>query len=263
MARRNFRHKVVVITGATGGIGTALCQRFGQARARVVLLDLDPELLSSLQLQLERNGSKALGLRCDITDEAACQAAMLAAQQHFGGIDVLINNAGIAHRSRFEETSAEVFRRVMEVNFFGALNCTRAALPSLLERRGMIITLSSRAGVSPQWGQSGYSASKYALHGLFESLRREYCPRELKVMMVCPGFTATDLNKNALQGDGSRISHSFSLAGSVASPADVADDIYRGAVREKDLLMLSNVSPWGRLVATLAPRFYARAVARA
>ena len=196
----DFKHKVVVVTGATGGIGRALSWRFASAGARIVLIDLDEAQLSAVQNQVERSGADVLSIVCDITDYQKCQAAMQQVVDHFGGIDLLINNAGVSHRSRFEDTELSVFERVMAVNYFGTLHCTKAALPSLIERKGTIVTLSSTGGFAPMIGRVGYSASKHALHGLFESLRLELKEKGVHVMMVCPGTTATDMHKSMLAG---------------------------------------------------------------
>lgn len=249
-----FHDKVVVVTGATGGMGRALCRRFGVASAKIALLDLHQETLETFAHELNHDGIQTLPLPCDVTDEKACQTAMHRIIETFGRIDVLINNAGITHRSAFEKTQMQVFRRVMEVNFYGALHCAQAALPALLKSKGMIIIMSSIAGFSPLYGRSGYSASKYALHGLFESLRTELKAKGVRVMMVCPGFTATNTEKNALDGDGRPTTHPRSTAGKIAAPEHVAEAIYRAAVKNKRLLVLSRI---GKL-ALLSPDFFQR-----
>ncbi len=257
-----FRDKIVVVTGATGGMGRALCRRFGQAGAKIALLDLHLEVLEIFARELENTGIQALALPCDVTDETVCRAAMQKIVERFGGIDVLINNAGITHRSAFEKTQVQVFRKVMEVNFFGALHCTQAALPALLASRGMIIVMSSIAGFSPLFGRSGYSASKHALHGLFESLRTELGDKGVRAMMVCPGFTATNIDKNALDGDGRPTIHPRSTTGKIATPEEVADAIYLAAVKNKRLLVLSRVGKLAYFVSKFFPAYYERAMAR-
>lgn len=258
----DFYRKVVVITGATGGIGRALSQRFAHARTKLALIDLDLEQLSSLANRLEEMGIEVAYFECDITDEQRTREVFNNIIHQFGGIDVLINNAGISHRSRFVDTDLAVFRKVMEVNYFGALHCTKAALDSLVHRKGQIITLSSMAGFSPTFGRSGYSASKYALHGLFESLRTELKDSGVDVMIVCPGFTATDINKTALTGDGGVASSGFSLVGRVASPVEVADAIFIGAHDGKKLLVLSNVGKIARVVSWLFPVYFEKCMSK-
>jgi NAD(P)-dependent dehydrogenase (short-subunit alcohol dehydrogenase family) len=258
----DFKNKTVAITGAAGGMGRALCRRFGQAGAKIALLDLHRETLEAFARELDAAGIQALALPCDVTDDPACRAVMQKIVERFGGIDVLINNAGITHRSAFEKTQIQVFRKVMEVNFFGALHCTQAALPALLASRGMIIVMSSIAGFSPLFGRSGYSASKHALHGLFESLRTELSDKGVRVMMVCPGFTATSIEKNALDGDGRPTTHPRSTTGKIAAPEEVAEAIYRGAVKNKRLLVLSRVGKLAHLFSKFFPAYYERAMAK-
>lgn len=253
-----YRHKVVLVTGGCSGIGRALALRFAQAGAHLVILDLDQSALDSLVQHLrERLNVEALGLRCDIADPDAVRRSVSLAIERFGGIDVLVNNAGITHRSLFADTDLAVFKRVMAVNFYGALYCTQAALPSLLARQGQIIVLSSLTGFAPLLYRSAYNASKHALHGLFDTLRMEIDGSGVAVMLACPGFTATDLRKNALVGDGSVIRQPAVVLGAdVASPRDVAEAIYQGALRRKRLLVLSNVNWRARILARFFPRLF-------
>ena len=123
-----YRHKVVLVSGGCSGIGRALALRFARAGARLAILDLDQAALDSLVQHLRDHlGGEALGLRCDVADADAVERAVALAVERFGGIDVLVNNAGITHRGTFAETGLGVFRKVMAVNFFGAVHCTRAA----------------------------------------------------------------------------------------------------------------------------------------
>ncbi len=254
-----FDRKVVLITGACAGIGRALSVRFAQAGARLVLFDLDQAALDSLAQHLaDHHNAQVLPLRCDVADSQAVRAAVALAVEHFGGIDVLVNNAGITHRSAFVDTDQAVFERVMAVNYFGALHCTQAALPSILARRGQIIVLSSLSGFAPMLYRSAYNASKHALHGLFESLRLELRDSGVNVMLVCPGFTATDIRKHALVGDGSVTAQPIPFVGKVSSAQDTAEAIFQGAVRRKRLLIHSNVNWLARLMARLTPRLFER-----
>lgn len=254
-----FERKVVLVTGACAGIGRALAQRFAQAGARLVLLDLDQAALDSLAQHLrDHHNVEVLALRCDVAEAAAVEAAVALAVEQFGGIDLLINNAGITHRSRFADTDLAVFQRIMQVNYFGALHCARAALPSLLARRGQIVVLSSLSGFAPMLDRSAYNASKHALHGLFETLRLELAGSGVNVMLVCPGFTATDIRKKALVGDGSVTAQPIPFVGKVNAPQDTAEAIYRAAVRRKRLLIHSNVNWLARLLARLSPRLFER-----
>ncbi len=259
--KTRFRNRVVVVTGGGAGIGRQVCLRFAQAGAWIVALDLEQAPLDALVNQLSvKHNTKALGMVCDVSDQDAVGRAFDHILDQFGGIDVLVNNAGIVHRSSFVDTELEVFRRVMEVNYFGALYCTKAALTSLLERKGQIIAMSSMSGFAPLWHRSGYSASKHAMHGLFDCLRVELADSGVHVMMVCPGFTATDIQKNALRADGSIRNEVFPWFGNVASAVDVAEDIFQGALKRKRLLVLSNVGRCSRLIYRFFPHLFDRLI---
>jgi NAD(P)-dependent dehydrogenase (short-subunit alcohol dehydrogenase family) len=261
--RRDFAGNVVVVTGAAGGLGTAFSRRFADAGAKLGLLDRDGERVQALAGELAAARIDCVGLGCDITDAAACAAAMATVCDRFGGVDVLLNNAGITHRSAFVHTDTDVFRRVMAVNFFGALHCTQAALPTLIERRGLIIVISSIAGLAPLYGRSGYAASKHALHGLFASLRTELSAQGVGVTIVCPGFTATGLTTAALDGDGSVTRHPQSTVGRLATPAGVADAVFAAAARRQRLLVLSAAGRATFVLNRISPALYERLMTRA
>ena len=262
-ARRDLRDKTVVITGAAGGIGSAFARRFGQAGAKLGLLDLSADGLEKLSTDLRTQGIDNVAVACDVTDPDNCQTAMAGVIKSFGGIDVLINNAGIGHRSAFRDTNLDVFRRVMAVNFFGSLYCAKAALESLIERKGLIIVISSVAGFSPLYGRSGYSASKHALHGLFDSVRTELAQAGVDVMIVCPGFTETPISTSALGADGRITVHPRSTYGRIAQPAEVAAAVFGAACSgKKRLLILSPVGRFTRIFHKMFPGLYERLMSR-
>jgi NAD(P)-dependent dehydrogenase (short-subunit alcohol dehydrogenase family) len=262
VALRDFRGKVVVVTGAAGGLGRALCLRFAAAGSRIVALDHDASALAGLLADLQAGGTTALAEVCDLSREEDCRRVIAGAIQTFGGIDVLVNNAGITHRSAFARTEPDVIRRVMAVNFFGALYCTHAVLPALVARRGMIIVISSVAGFAPLIARTGYAASKHALHGFFESLRTEVEPLGLKVLLVCPSFIETGIEKNALAGDGNLTRHPQSIVGTRATPDAMAGKIHAAAAKERRLLLPDAVSRSSWWLSRLAPSFYERLMTR-
>jgi short-subunit dehydrogenase len=258
MARRRFDGQVVVVTGAAGGLGRALALRFGAAGSRLGLLDRDPAGLAETAARLRAAGTAACTAVCDVTIAADCTSAMAAVRAQLGAIDVLINNAGISHRSAFARTDPAVIRRVMEVNFFGAVHCTQAALPDLIARRGMLIVISSVAGFAPLLARTGYAASKHALHGFFDSLRSEVEPLGVKVLLVCPSFVATGIEKNALGADGTPARHAQAIVGERASADQVAKLIHDAAAAERRLLLPSRTAKLAWWVSRLAPRLYQR-----
>ncbi len=250
--------KTVLITGATGGMGRAFCSALGEAGAAIAMLDLDENSLRDFAEELTASGIKTAFGSCDIRDAAACQTAIEQLAAHFGGIDILMNNAGITHRSLFSETQIEVIEKVMAVNYFGAVNCTKAALPYLIQSNGMIVVTSSIAGFTPLLGRTGYSASKYALHGFFESLRTELIDAGVKILLVCPGFTATGIENRALSGDGAITKRQWSTTGKIHQPAEVANAIVNAIRKEKRLLVLSSIGKLAYWIGRLFPKFYER-----
>jgi len=262
MSKSRCHGTVVVVTGGASGIGRATAKRFGEEGARICLLDADRDALSDCERKLKSKGMDVLALYCDVTKEQECSDAIHGVLEHFGGIDVLINNAGITQRSAFVDTTVDVYRRVMDVNFFGSLHCTKAAISSLIERRGTIIVTESIAGVAPLLGRSGYCASKHALHGLFTTLRSELRDRGVHVMIVCPGFIRTNLQSRALGGDGRVTTHPQSRVGTEDTPDHAADAIFKAALKGRDMLVLTGIGKLSYWINRLFPTLYERIMAR-
>lgn len=254
--------KVVVVTGGSGGIGGAIAERFGRAGASVALLDLNPRTLSARASELQSNGIEAIGLECDVTDPAACQSAIDAVVDRFGRVDVLVNCAGLTQIGPFSETDLSVYRRVMDVNFFGAIYCTKAALPWLKKTRGLIVVISSVAGFAPLLGRTGYCASKHALHGFFDTLRCELVEDGVGVMISCPSFVDTEFARSGLGPDGQSLKTERSTSGEIVTPQSIAEAIFIGASRRSDLLVHSRTGKIAYWTSRLLPRFYARTMTR-
>ena len=252
------QQRVVLVTGGMGGLGETISTKMVDAGYRLaVTYSPGNKTHAEWVAQMKDRGYDILAVPCDVADFDSCRSAVEDVQATLGPEDVLVNNAGITHRGTFAETGLGVFRKVMAVNFFGAVHCTRAALPSLLERHGQIVVLSSLTGFAPLLYRSAYNASKHALHGLFDTLRMELEGTGVSVTLACPGFTATDLRKNALVGDGSVTRQPVQVLGSqVASPVEVAEAIFQGAARRRRLLVLSNVNWRARLLARFFPRLF-------
>ena len=262
VSRRDFTGKIMLISGAAGGLGAALCRRYGAAGAQIAAMDIDTERLDALVATLHAKGIRAIALAGNITDRSACKAAVEATLQHFGALDGLINNAGISHRSLLRDTDPDVIRRVMEVNFFGSLYLTHAALPSIAARRGVIAAISSVAGYSPLVGRTGYSASKHALHGFFDSLRSEVEGAGVGVTLVCPSFISTGIGAAALDGSGAAVSGPRVTSGGESSAEDIADRIFEAVADNRPLLLPDRTSKLAWWISRLAPAFYARTMKR-
>jgi NAD(P)-dependent dehydrogenase (short-subunit alcohol dehydrogenase family) len=259
MQERNLSGKVILITGAAGGLGSALCHRFAQAGARIAAMDLDQTKLSALVASLPPG---TLAIAGNISDPVICQQAVAQTLNHFGALDGLLNNAGITHRSLLMDTDPSVIRRVMEVNFFGAMQLTHAALPHLIASHGLVAAISSVAGYAPLLGRTGYAASKHALHGFFNSLRTEVEDLGVQVTLVCPSFIATGIAAAAVGGDGASATSSRIAAGGESDPADIARLIFDSIAQGKSLLLPDRTSQLAWWISKLLPGFYARTMTR-
>lgn len=262
MAAKDLAGKVAVVTGAASGIGASIARKFARKGASLGLIDIDAQGVQALAAELQAAGAHAVPYYCDIARKPECFTAITAATERFGGIDILVNNAGITQRSAFKDTDVDVFHKVMAINFFGSLYCTKAALESLITRKGMIVIIESIAGVAPLLGRSGYCASKHALHGLFTTLRAEMRSSGVHVMIVCPGFVQTNLQTRALGGNGRITSHPQSRVGKQDTPDRVADVVFKGILSKKHLIVLSPVGKFTYWISRFAPLFYEQLMAK-
>jgi len=260
VVKRKLEDKNVVITGGGGGLGAALGREFGFAGCNVALLDIDYEAAVLAADRIEQG--EATAVECDVTDFDSCAAAITTATERLGPIDILVNNAGLSHRSVFADTDLAVIHRIMNINFWGSVNCTRITLPVITERRGAIVVISSTAGYAPLLGRTGYAASKHALHGFFGTLRTELSGSGVDVLIAAPSFIDTNLRRHTLGGDGEVTDHPQSRVGNMASPADVAERIVWAVERRRQNLVIGNVGRVTRYLNALAPSVYERLMAR-
>lgn len=195
-----FTNKIVVITGGSEGIGKALVDAFLQQGAKVATCSRNYDKLYSLQSSYP--GKPLMIYTADVSKEQDCLNFMDAVIQSFGTIDILINNAGVSMRSLVSEVELDTLRKVMDINFWGTVHCTKFALPYITHNKGTIVGVSSIAGYRGLPGRSGYSASKFAVNGWLEALRTELLGTGTNVMWVCPGFTASNIRNVALNKEG-------------------------------------------------------------
>ncbi len=195
-----FKDKVVIVTGGSDGIGKALIGILIESGAKVATCGRQYDKLYALQLEYSQFMLHTMV--CDVSNEEECKRFIHSTVETFGTIDILINNAGISMRSLFDEAGTDVIRRLMDVNFMGAVYCTKAALPYIIKQKGTITGISSTAGYRGLPGRSGYSASKFALQGWLESLRTELYDTGVHVMWVSPGFTTSNIRNTALNSEG-------------------------------------------------------------
>jgi len=250
--------KTVIITGAGGGLGAAMALQYAARGANLAVLDINTAGANDTVRACHDLGVEALALECDVTDLGACAAATAQVLERFGQIDVVIANAGITHLSFFEDTEISVIRRVMEVNFFGAVNIAKAALPELLRARGQIIAISSVAGFCPLPMRTGYAASKYAMRGFFETLRTENRHRGLGVLIACPSFVDTAIGDNALGGGGEKATHARTEAKGAIPAEEAARAIVDAADRRRDFLPVAKGARLAHVLSRLAPAFLER-----
>src|SRR6478609_2999351 len=218
-----FENKVVVVTGGTDGIGRALIDQLIPLGAKVATCGRHYDKLYNLQ----REYSNVLlhAVTCDVSIEKECQRFIESTVNTFGKIDILINNAGVSMRALVKDLDVDVIRKVMDVNFFGAVYCTKHAMPSIIENQGTIVGVSSIAGYRGLPGRSAYSASKFALQGWLEALRIELMDDNVNVMWVCPGFTASNIRFAARDAEGKPQGDSTMEEGEMMSAAEVAHHI--------------------------------------
>lgn len=233
-----FKDKVVVVTGGTDGIGKALVESLLGMGAKIATCGRNHDKL--YQLQSENASQPLHTMVCDVSIENDCRRFIETTLKAFGHIDILINNAGISMRALLKDAEIEVFRKVMDTNFFGSLYCTKYALPSLIEQKGIIVGVSSIAGYRGLPGRSGYSASKFALQGWLEAIRVELMLDKVHVMWVCPGFTASNIRNAALNKEGKEQGKSPMEEGKLMSAEECAGHILRAIKNKKRTLVLTS-----------------------
>jgi len=198
-----MKDKVVIITGASSGIGKSLSEMLGRQEAKVVIAARNPDKLSQLEQALRKKNYDVLAVQTDVSIEEDCKKLIAETIKKFGSIDILINNAGISMRAIFEDVNLKVIKQLMDTNFWGTVYCTKYALPYLLKNKGSVVGVSSVAGYKGLPGRTGYSASKFAMQDFLETLRIENMKKGLHVLIACPGFTASNIRNTALAKDGS------------------------------------------------------------
>lgn len=232
-----FYNKVVVVTGGSTGIGKALVELLLSLGAKVATCGRDQDKLYDLQIL---HPNKFLHtVVADVSKELDCQHFIESTIKNFGYIDVLINNAGVSMKALFNETELDTLKKVMEINFWGTVYCTKFALPSIIERKGDIVSISSIAGYRGLPGRSGYSASKFAVNGWMEALRTELLESHVNVMWVCPGFTASNIRNVALNKEAKPQNENAMNEGKMMSSEVCAQHILNAIQKRKRTLVLT------------------------
>jgi short-subunit dehydrogenase len=247
-----FKDKVVVVTGGSDGIGKALVHEFLLQGAKVATCGRNHDKL--YELQVMHPGFALHTMVANLELENDCKRFILSAIDTYGTIDILINNAGISMRSLFADVDIDVIRKVMDINFFAAVACTKYALPEILKNKGTIVAISSIAGYRGLPGRTAYSASKFALNGWMESLRTELLKKNVTVLTASPGFTASNIRKVALNSEGDSHGESSMNEGKMMSAENCAKLIIKAIEKKKSRLVLTFTGIRTVLLNKLFPR---------
>ncbi len=253
--RNPFNGKVVIVTGASSGIGESVAREFAKNGSKVVLAARRTDKLSLIVSAIRSGGYEADYVTTDVTKEEDCRKLVEYTVKKYGTVHILVNNAGISMRARFADTDLSVLRRLMDVNFWGTVYCTKYALPYLLENSGSLVGVSSVAGFHGLPGRTGYSASKFAIHGFLETIRIENLKKGLHVMIIAPGFTTTDIRKHALLADGSEQGESPRDEHKLMPPEYVAKWVLKGIIKKKRNKLLTWDGRFTALFQRILPGF--------
>lgn len=255
-----FTNKVVWITGASSGIGEALAITFAKHNAKLILSARREDELNRVKTATGLADSNVFILPLDVANLHAIEEAAQKAKAHFGQIDVLINNAGISHWSKIKDTSVEVIRKILDVNFFGGAALTKAVLPDMLNRKsGSIVVVSSILGKMITPKQGAYNASKHALMGFYETLRAEVHSDGINVLLVCPGFVRTNVAKNSLDRNGNPINKDNNLIANGLDPLYVSTKILKAIEEGKNEIVIAGAKEkFGLALKRFFPSLFAK-----
>ena len=248
-----FADKVIIVTGASSGIGLASARLFGREGAKVVMAARSLDRLEALAGGVAPE-DRVLCVKCDVSREEECRALVEKTVERFGRIDILVNNAGISMRAMFNDLDLKVIHSLMDVNFWGTVNCTKYAMPWLLKSRGSVVGVISIAGYSALPARTGYSASKYAVRGFLDTLRIEHLKDGLNVLVFAPGYTSSNVRNAALTADGSPQGETPLEEGKLMSAEQVAARLAKALRRRRSEVILTALGKVTVLAHRLFPR---------
>lgn len=247
--------KTVVITGASSGIGEALAKAFVAKGANVVMGARSEDKLKVLAESIDNEGRRTAYLATDVSVESDCKSLIELAVSRFGGVDIMICNAGISMRAIFDDVDLSVLHKLMDVNFWGTVYCTKYALPYLQKSKGSLVGVSSVAGIHGLPARTGYSASKYAMTGFLETIRIENMKKDLHVMIACPGFTASNVRLSALTADGTNQGESPRAEDKMMSAEEAALRIIKGVSAKRRIVLMDFNGRATSFIKKFAPKF--------
>jgi short-subunit dehydrogenase len=249
-----YAGKTIVVTGASQGIGRALCLELSVQKPKLVLAARDAGALEDVAAACQARGAQTLVVPTDVTEAEACRRLVERAAEVFGGIDVLVNNAGIGMVARVDETGdLSLFDRLMRVNYLGSVYPTCHALPYLERSRGQVVAVSSLAGLTGVPTRSGYAASKHAQVGFFDSLRIEVRGRGIAVTVVAPYFVQSEIRRRSAGPDGAPLARSPVQESEVMSAEECARRIVKAMERRRRMLVMTARGKLGRFLRLVAP----------
>ena len=234
-----MKNKVVIITGASSGIGKACAIEFAMQGSNIVLAARNTEKLEEVKQEIIKLGVETICVKTDVSIEEDCKNLINQTYQTFGKIDVLINNAGISMRSLFIDTDISVLKKLMDINFWGTVYCTKYALPYLLETKGSLVGIISIAGHVGLPGRTGYASSKFAVRGFLDTIRIENIKKGLHVLVAAPGFTASNIRNTALTGDGTQQGESPRNENKMMTSERCAELIFKATKKRKRQLIMT------------------------
>jgi NADP-dependent 3-hydroxy acid dehydrogenase YdfG len=236
--RYHLENRVIVVTGASSGIGEAMAREYAKMGAKIVMAARREEELKRIADEIAKNGGKVVYRVCDVVKEEDCKHLIEVAVKEFGGVDIMICNAGLSMRALFDDCDLTVLHRLMDVNFWGTVNCTKYALPYLQKSHGSLVGISSVAGIHGLPCRTGYSASKYAMTGFLDTIRVENLKKGVHVMTACPGFTASNVRFSALTANGTQQGETPRNEDKMMTPEEVAHIVAKGIKRRKRLCLM-------------------------
>jgi len=260
-----FEGKVAWITGASSGIGEALARRLSSMGARLILSSNEPVELERVRRDCGATDDSAMVLELDLTQAEKMPALATRALERFGHVDYLFNNGGISQRSLVRETSLEVDRLVMEIDYFGHIGLTKALLPSMIKQgSGHIVVTTSVSGILGVPMRSAYCAAKHALHGFFDALRAEVWESGIRITLICPSAVQTPISERSVTGDGGTWGQMDKLIASGITPEACAEQILSAVARGKDQVILGrDKGAIGARIYRFFPGIVSRAVRKA
>lgn len=249
-----FSDNVIIVTGASEGIGRALALALARQKPKLVIAARQKERLESLAEECRALGAAALAVTTDVTDEAQCRRLIEKAVEAYGRIDTLVVNAGATMWTRLDQLEdPSVLEKVMAVNYFGAAYCTMAALPHLKASRGRIVAIASVAGLTGVPERTGYSASKHAMVGFFDSLRIELEGTGATVTVIAPDFVVSQIHRRALGADGRPLGDTPMQEAHIMTAERCAELIVTAMEKRQRLLITSLRGRLGRWFKLIAP----------